>query len=153
MALSRMVPHLICLGAIIAGVPSLGCSGSRLARPQSSEGDAARTNESAVVATHPPPAALPEIVSERPSDRAQWLAGTWVWEGNSWVWERGGWIENPESLRLVDSQVRYAKDGTLEFCPRRWVNAEGDETAQSPPIVEPAATPPTTELREENTVP
>jgi len=105
-----------------------------------------------VLATHPPPAALPEIVSERPHKSAQWLAGDWVWQRNSRVWQRGGWIENPERLRLVESQGRYTKDGTLEYCPRRWVNAKGEEM-EAPPITKPAATPPTPVLREENTVP
>ena len=152
MALSRIVTHVLLTGAILAGTHLAACSRNRLPRPQRTAGDAIQTDETAILATHPPPAALPEIISERPSERAQWLAGSWVWQRSSWVWERGGWIENPERLRLVDSQVRYTKEGLVEFCPRRWVNAEG-QVMEAPVIVAPAATPPTPALREEHTVP
>lgn len=107
---------------------------------------------SSEIATHPPPAALPEIVSERPSNQAQWLHGVWTWERKSWVWKRGGWIENPDQFRLIESQVRYTKDGTLLYYPRRWVDASGNEVKE-PEIVHPAATPPTPRLAEEDTIP
>lgn len=152
MALSRIVTHVLLAAAILAGAHLAACSRNRLPRPQRTAGDAKHTDEAALLATHPPPAALPEIISERPSARAKWLGGTWVWRRNSWVWERGGWIENPEKLLLVESQVRYTKEGLVEFCPRRWVNAEGQVMA-APAVVTPAGTPPTPQLREEHTVP
>jgi hypothetical protein len=144
--------RIVTLLIVVIAACTPACSQGKLRMPERALGNASRTDETAVVATHPPPAALPEIISLRPSKRAQWLPGTWIWQWNSWVWERGGWIENPERLRLIESQVRYTKEGTVEFCPRRWVDIRG-ETAPAPAIVVPAATPPTPELREEHTIP
>jgi hypothetical protein len=125
------------------------CGGSRLPKPPTIPNHQSDPSE---IATHPPPAALPEIVSERPSKAAQWLPGVWIWQEKSWVWKRGGWIENPGNARLVESQVRYTRDGTLLYYRRRWVEISGAEVDE-PEIVRPAATPPIPRLPEEDTIP
>jgi hypothetical protein len=102
--------------------------------------------------THARPAALPEVVPAAPSPRAEWLPGYWKWQGNTWVWQRGGWIENPKALKLKESFVRYDADGSVLYCERSWLGADGRE-APAPPIVVPAATPLTASLPEGSTIP
>jgi hypothetical protein len=152
MLLLRFVTPLLILGACSGGLLSVACNRVRLPRPPSAPSEARLTEESKVFVTHPPPAALPEIVPDPPSQQAEWLAGSWVWRANSWVWDRGGWISNADRLRLVETQVHYTQDGTIEFCPRQWLDANG-HPVEAPAVVRPAATPPTPALPESQTIP
>lgn len=102
--------------------------------------------------THPPPAALPEVVSEAPSESALWLDGYWRWEGDEWVWVRGGWVREEPDLLLVRARFWYGEKGVLKFSDRAWINSTG-ELREQPEVLRPAATPPSPRLPESSTLP
>ncbi len=136
-------------GSLLGVLLTMGCAGEGVPVPRVS------TNVEpgpGVTATHPPPAALPEIVPEAPSETARWLDGYWIFRGDNWVWIRGGWIEVPPGVFLVPSRFWIEEGGVLAFCERRWVDDQG-RTVKEPEIVEPAATPPTPTLPENLTLP
>lgn len=134
---------------------AIACGGPRVpevpmidVQPGMSPGD----TEEAVSVTHPPPAALPEVVSPRPSDKAAWVDGFWNWQQSTWVWRRGGWVELNSGERLRPSRFWYGQDGVLYFVAEEWRD-ENDVVVKPPEIIAPAGTPPTPMLAEEATVP
>ena len=90
---------------------------------------------------YPPPAALTELVPERPASDAVWVDGGWVWRGRYYVWDRGGWVRPPPDLRFAPWRVRYLPSGQAQFARNNWVNAQG-ERVRGPQVARPAATPP-----------
>jgi len=112
----------------------------------------ATRNVPPMVVSHPPPAALPEIVPEQPAEAAVWLDGYWTFRADNWVWVRGGWIDGRSSVRLVLSRFWYDKNGVLKFSDRQFQSPEG-RAVTTPEILLAAATPPTPLLSEEATVP
>lgn len=141
-AVSFVACALACGGSRVPEVPTINV------QPEITEGEV----EAAVSVTHPPPAALPEIVSERPSESAAWLDGFWNWQQSTWVWQRGGWIELTRGERLRPSRFWYGEDGVLYFVTREWRD-ESEAVIEPPEIIEPAGTPPTPMLAEGATVP
>jgi hypothetical protein len=116
----------------------LGC-GSSLPAPETGIHSKADYEE----VPYPPPAAAPEIVPDPPSDAAVWINGQWVWRARYYVWERGGWVIPPPRSYYAPSNQRYAADGTLYYAEGAWLHADSRERLDPPPpIVLPAATPP-----------
>jgi len=108
--------------------------------------------DGAIEVAHPPPAALPEIVSKSPSTDALWLDGHWIWRGQSWAWQRGGWIRVPKGTTATRWRVWYEPDGRMLFAESLWFNPDGSGR-EAPTIVEPAGSPTTPTLSEEATTP
>jgi hypothetical protein len=103
---------LISLIALVAA----GCSSSLPTPPQT-----AHPMRAFVEVPYPPPAALVEVVPERPEQSGVvWLDGHWVWRGRYYVWQRGGWIVPPENGAYATWQSLLAKDGRLVFAPGTW---------------------------------
>jgi hypothetical protein len=96
--------------------------------------------EAFVEVPYPPPAALSEMIPERPASDTVWRDGGWVWRGRYYVWERGGWVR-PGDLRFAPWRLRYQPDGQAMFAPGVWVNPRG-EMVRRPPLIKPALTPP-----------
>ena len=93
---------------------AFSCGAPTVPEPTSASNDELQEEPRSVDVTHPPPAALPEIVPDPPSKTAVWLDGQWAWQGRTWLWRRGGWVE-PGNLRLVPSRIVYDRVGTLSF--------------------------------------
>lgn len=147
-----LVPRLIAVALLTT---ALACGGTSVPEVPKVEAES-ETNlpdaEGTESVTHPPPAALPEIITKRPSETARWLDGTWNWQQGTWVWQRGGWIELQDGVRLRPSRFWYGEDGVLYFAAREWRD-ENNAVIDAPEIISPAATPPTPMLAEEATVP
>lgn len=75
-----------------------------------------------------PPAALPEIVSERPREDAVWVDGTWDWRAGRWVWERGGWVRMPRGVYYYPGATEISVDGRILYDAPKWVDAWGRPT-------------------------
>ena len=88
-----------------------GCGGSLPLPAQT-----APPAEAYVEVPYPPPAALSEMISERPASDTVWRDGGWVWRGRYYVWERGGWVR-PGELRFAPWRLRYEPDGQAMFAP------------------------------------
>jgi hypothetical protein len=98
---------------------------------------------------YPPPAAAPEIISESPGDNAVWVDGQWVWRSRYYVWQRGGWVIPPPHTYYAPSDRRYGPDGTLYFAEGSWRRTSDQERLETPPpVVRPAASPPTPQTPE-----
>jgi len=91
---------------------------------------------------YPPPAALVEVVPQRPDDGdAVWLDGHWIWRGRYYVWQRGGWMIPPEGASYATWQSVLTKDGRLVFAAGAWYGP--DRHLISPPkTISVAGTPP-----------
>jgi hypothetical protein len=91
---------------------------------------------------YPPPAALAEMVPERP-DRPGlvWIDGEWVFHGSSFVWRRGGWVAPPPAGRFATWQSWYRRDGRLMLASGTWYDAKHERIRRPEPVV-PAQTPP-----------
>ena len=99
---------------------------------------------------YPPPAAAPEIVSPSPDDAAVWVDGQWVWRSRYYVWQRGGWVIPPRRAYYAASARRYAPDGTLFFAEGAWRRTtDRARLDPQPPVLRPAATPPTPQTPEQ----
>lgn len=142
---------LLRLVVILGSALTFACGAPTVPEPARASNDQLQEEPRAVDVTHPPPAALPEIVPDAPSVSAVWVDGQWAWQGRTWLWRRGGWVE-PGNLRLVPSRVVYDKTGTLSFERAIWIDPEG-RRVRPPPIVLPAASPPSPTLAEEATTP
>lgn len=123
---------LICLVLVAPA-----CSSSLPGPPQT-----AQPKRAFIEVPYPPPAALVEVVPERPKDDAAvWLDGHWVWRGRYYVWQRGGWVIPPENGAYAAWQSLLAKDGRLVFAPSAWYGP--DRRLLPPPkMVAVARTPP-----------
>lgn len=105
-----------------------------------------------LVVSHPPPAALPEIVPEQPAESSVWLDGYWTFGSDNWIWVRGGWIDGSSGVHFVLSRFWYGENGVLKFSDRRFQSPDG-RVVTTPEILLAAGTPPTPLLSEESTVP
>lgn len=85
---------------------------------------------------YPPPAALVEVVPERPEDGDDlvWVDGHWVWRGRYYVWQRGGWIQPPENAAYASWQAMLSSDGRLLFAPGAWYDETQRELAPPAPV-------------------
>jgi hypothetical protein len=114
----------------------MGC-GDSLPRPKFIE----QPSDAFEAVPYPPPAALSELVPERPSGKSLvWIDGSWVWRGHYYVWQRGGWTESPTDIGFAEWKLRYTDDGRLEYAPSAWRDATGKRKRE--PIVKPAVSPP-----------
>ncbi|HWA74055.1 MAG TPA: hypothetical protein VG937_17050 [Polyangiaceae bacterium] len=90
---------------------------------------------------YPPPAALAETVTPRPSQSgAVWVEGGWEFRGKTYSWQRGGWTLPPANARFARSDVSYPLDGRVLFAPGTWYDDKGNILDQVRPSV-PAGTP------------
>jgi hypothetical protein len=84
---------------------------------------------------YPPPAALVEVVPERPDAKGVvWVDGHWVWRGRYYVWQRGGWIQPPEDGAYASWQAMLSPDGRLLFAPGAWYDATQRELPPPAPV-------------------
>lgn len=91
---------------------------------------------------YPPPAALVEVVPERPdASDAVWLDGHWIWRGRYYVWQRGGWMIPPENTAYATWQSVLTKDGRIVFAPGVWYGADR-RPVQAPKTIAVAKSPP-----------
>jgi hypothetical protein len=120
---------------VLALLGSLGCSGS-LPRPPVTEHPSGAYTDVA----YPPPAALAEVVPERPPMDAVWLDGDWAFRASGYSWVRGGWVTPPEGAAYAPSRVFYAGDGRILFAPAGWYTKTGEKIEHIEPVV-PAGTP------------
>lgn len=102
--------------------------------------------------SHPPPAALPEVVPDAPDDRAVWVDGYWRWAGTQWVWLRGGWVHLQAGDRMYPARFWYTAEGGMRFAERRYMDGR-DQELKRPAIIKAAATPSVARLAEESTLP
>lgn len=103
---------------------------------------------------YPPPAALVEVVSERPTSTAEatvWVDGNWAWRGSQYVWQRGGWLVPPKGGRYATWQVYLAADGRLLFATGTWYDAATQRPLPAPEWVAAARTPPNQVTSEKQT--
>jgi len=94
--------------------------GSSLPSPQTAQ----HTSQAFVEVPYPPPAALVEVIPERPDGDAVWVDGSWEWRGRSYVWQRGAWVHAPAGAAYATRQAYLAEDGRLLFAPGTWYDAE-----------------------------
>jgi hypothetical protein len=126
----------LCLISLL-GVVAAGCSSSLPAPPQT-----VHPMRAFVEVPYPPPAALVEVIPERPdNDDAVWLDGHWVWRGRYYVWQRGGWLIPPENAAYATWRSVLAKDGRIVFAPGAWYGPDR-RTLPSPKVLAVARTPP-----------
>ena len=93
------------------------------------------------IVPYPPPAALAEVVSERPDrSRAVWLDGDWVFRGRRYAWRRGGWYEPRDEVAYAPSRVVFESDGRVLFAPGGWYDSRRAPLDDIRPIT-PAAIP------------
>lgn len=114
----------VCRAAIIAAASSAlvtGCSAA-LPRPPAAQVSASDYVPVAFSPRTPPV----EFVPPRPSKKAVWVDGSWVWTNNRYVWRFGSWVIPPRGARHARwVVVRRASDGQLFFAPSSWKDASG----------------------------
>ncbi|MEO8177555.1 MAG: YXWGXW repeat-containing protein [Deltaproteobacteria bacterium] len=113
------------------------CGGSSLPDPDSAQHPA----NAFVEVPYPPPAALVEVVPDRPDRGAVWVDGNWAWRGRYYVWQRGGWVHAPENGAYASWQAYLARDGRLLFAPGTWYDAQ-QQPLDAPTLLKVARTPP-----------
>ncbi len=75
---------------------------------------------------YPPPAALPEVVPDRPKGcECVWVEGSWRFRNKSFAWRKGGWFIPPEGVQYARAEVFFASDGRVMYAPGTWYDAEG----------------------------
>jgi hypothetical protein len=121
----------------LIGIVAPACSSSLPTPPET-----AHPRRAFVEVPYPPPAALVEVVPDRPEESgAVWLDGHWVWRGRYYVWQRGGWLVPPEGSAYATWQSLLANDGRLLFAPGAWYGS--DRRPLAPPrVLAVARTPP-----------
>ena len=132
---SRRTP-LRLVAATLGVLVLQGCSNSLPGPPV-----AVHPGRAFVEVPYPAPAALVEVVPERPAGDAVWVDGHWVWRGRYYVWFRGGWLLAPENASYATWQTRLKKDGRLLFAPGAWYDENHRSIAPPEPVVM-ARTPP-----------
>jgi hypothetical protein len=125
---------LVLAGCVLATV---ACRASSLPDPES----ATHAANAFVEVPYPPPAALVEVVPERPDSSAVWVDGNWAWRGRHYVWQRGGWVHAPKNAAYASWQAYLASDGRLLFAPGTWYD-EQHRPLDAPATLKAARTPP-----------
>jgi hypothetical protein len=116
----------------------LGCGGVSLPAPNAGQHPLSAYRE----VPYPPPAALAEMVPERPDQPdLVWIDGEWVFHGSSFVWRRGGWVAPPPTGRFAPWQAWYRRDGRLMLASSAWYDAKNQRIRRVRALV-PAQTPP-----------
>jgi hypothetical protein len=73
-----------------------------------------------VVANVPPPKAIEEKQTARPSPRHVWLAGYYRWDGKAYVWKGGHWEVPPRAGAVwVPPRWMHRAEGYV-FTEGRW---------------------------------
>jgi len=116
---------------------ALAACGSSLPDPQSTT----HLANDFVEVPYPPPAALVEVVPDRPDHHALWVDGNWVWRGRYYVWQRGGWVHAPADAAYASWQAYLTRDGRLLFAPATWYDAR-HQPLDAPTLLQVARTPP-----------
>jgi hypothetical protein len=142
---------MLSLGMLSLGMFSvgLGCT-SALPTPET----ATQPATAFVEVPYPPPAALVEVVPERPTSPAGatvWVDGNWTWRGSQYVWQRGGWLVPPKGSSYATWQVYLAPDGRLLFATGTWYDAATHRPLPAPEWVAAARTPPNQVTSEKQT--
>jgi hypothetical protein len=123
---------------LLAGLAlAVAACGSSLPDPD----DASHPANAFVEVPYPPPAALVEVVPDRPDGSAVWVDGNWVWRGRHYVWQRGGWVHAPDKGAYANWQAYLARDGRLLFAPGTWYDAK-QQPLDAPAPLKVARTPP-----------
>lgn len=118
--------------------PLLLACGSRLPAPPLTQ----HPLSAYVEVPYPPPAALAEVVPERPArEGVVWIDGEWRFHGRSFVWRRGGWVVPPPSSRFAPWRSWYRRDGRLMLANGAWYDAHHQRLRRQEPAP-PAFTPP-----------
>jgi len=124
-------------GSALLVLALLGCS-SALPSPKTTEHPLAAFVE----VPYPPPAALSEMVPERPAaSGAVWIDGEWLFHGQGFVWRRGGWVVPPTGGSFAPWRSWYRRDGRLMLAPGSWYDAHHERLRAPHPLL-PAFTPP-----------
>lgn len=111
---------------VVLAAPFAACSGSRVPTPEIREHP--RGAREATCVPYPPPAAKPESLGLRPSDRAVWVDGDWNWKSlgapestaGKWVWQPGGWVEPPYGATYSRGTLTRLPNGALAWYPPHW---------------------------------
>jgi hypothetical protein len=123
---------------LLAGLAlTISACGSSLPDPKSTT----QLANAFVEVPYPPPAALVEVVPDRPDHDAIWVDGNWVWRGRHYVWQRGGWVHAPTGAAYASWQAYLARDGRLLFAPGIWYDAQHQPIEAPTPLLV-ARTPP-----------
>jgi hypothetical protein len=124
------------LFAALLPLATAACGGS-LPAPETS----AHPASAFIEVPYPPPAALVEVVPDRPDSASVWVDGNWAWRGRHYVWQRGGWVHAPEHAGYATWQAYLASDGRLLFAPGTWYD-EQHRALDAPDPLRVARTPP-----------
>ncbi len=68
-----------------------------------------------------PPATIPQIIPRRPTPRAVWISGYWMWDSNllQWIWMDGYWDLHPRASIWIPG--RWIDEGGLSiWIEGRW---------------------------------
>ena len=74
---------------------------------------------------YPPPPARVEFVPKRPTHRAVWIDGEWVWQGRRWSWRTGRWVVPPAGAGFSPWTMVRGEDGTTYYAGGTWRDAHG----------------------------
>ena len=58
-----------------------------------------------------PPAPRIEVISKRPTPKAIWIPGYWMWKGNKYVWAPGHWEKKPRGRAWAPGQWKRTHRG------------------------------------------
>lgn len=82
----------------------------------------------------PPPPARVEVVPPRPTDRAVWIDGEWIWQARRWAWRRGRWVVPPQGASFAPWTSVRNEAGVLFFAEGAWRDAAGRPVADPKPL-------------------
>jgi hypothetical protein len=116
-------------GSAVSLVVALGCGSSLPRLPAATQPD-----DAFVDVPYPPPAAHVEQLPPKPSARAVWVDGQWVWNGG-WVWTPGAWVAVPGNARFAPWALRRTTDGQLQFAAAAWRDPTGRELRGGPRVL------------------
>ncbi|KAA3620408.1 MAG: hypothetical protein DWQ05_00255 [Calditrichaeota bacterium] len=66
-----------------------------------------------------PPPPRKEMRPARPSAKAVWVTGYWLWNGNAYVWNRGYWEKRPKGRVWIAGHWRNTPRG-YKWIPGHW---------------------------------